>query len=64
MLEPGQSGAVYADRIEAAWNDPPAYRRVARAARQAYRERLNWDSAGSEVVRLLRECLAQLRAVA
>ncbi|MES2492632.1 MAG: glycosyltransferase family 4 protein [Pseudomonadota bacterium] len=54
LLPPGAGPGDYADRILAAWTDPPAYQALCRAARQDYEERLNWNAWGERLEVALR----------
>ena len=54
-LEAG--GDAYADYIASTLKTPGAYQALARSSFQEFRSRLNWDSAGAEVARLMQGLL-------
>jgi glycosyltransferase involved in cell wall biosynthesis len=50
-------GDAYADFIASSMKEPGAYQSLARSSFREFRSRLNWDAAGAEVVRLMRNLL-------
>jgi glycosyltransferase involved in cell wall biosynthesis len=53
LLEQASGPEKYASAILAAFEDPTAYRELALSSRREYERRLNWKTAGGEMVRLL-----------
>lgn len=53
LLEQGAGPEKYASAILAGFEDPTAYRELALSSRREYERRLNWKTAGGEMVRLL-----------
>jgi glycosyltransferase involved in cell wall biosynthesis len=53
LLEQASGPEKYASAILAAFEDPTAYRELALSSRQEYDRRLNWKTAGEQMVRLL-----------
>jgi glycosyltransferase involved in cell wall biosynthesis len=53
LLEQGAGPEKYASAILAGFEDPTAYRELALSSRREYDRRLNWKTAGAEMVRLL-----------
>jgi glycosyltransferase involved in cell wall biosynthesis len=53
LLEPAAGPEKYASAILAGFEDPTAYRELALSSHREYERRLNWKTAGGEMVRLL-----------
>lgn len=53
---------LWADRIEALWNDKQAYTTLCKAAWKDYGERLNWKAAGEHAVRYLTQAVEDHKA--
>lgn len=55
LLPENASGADYARKIAALWNQEEAYLQMRRSSRQLFEQKLNWDSFGEKLVAALRE---------
>lgn len=64
LIETGKNGCLfpleargdqYAQKVFDLFKDPEAYRRLCRTAYQRYYTRLNWDHAGREMMKILRQ---------
>jgi glycosyltransferase involved in cell wall biosynthesis len=58
LLGPAAGPEEYASAILAAFEDPEAYRELALSSRREYERRLNWETAGAEMTRLLERVAA------
>jgi glycosyltransferase involved in cell wall biosynthesis len=59
LLEAESAPAAYASAILAALEDPAAYRELALSSRREYERRLNWETAGRKIVRLIEGVLGK-----
>ncbi|HEV2694059.1 MAG TPA: glycosyltransferase family 4 protein [Verrucomicrobiae bacterium] len=59
LFEPGDSPAQIATWIAGIFGDMEAYRRLARSSRTEFEERLNWNTSGEKLERILREVIAK-----
>jgi glycosyltransferase involved in cell wall biosynthesis len=57
LLPPDAEPADYAELLIGKWKDQAQYEAMALDCHRVYLERLNWDSAASRVVSLMRRCL-------
>ena len=63
MLPVSAGGADYAKVIREIYQDEHRYSELVRSSRAAFEERLNWDTWGSEVNRLITEMLGSQRSM-
>lgn len=62
LFDPDANASVWADGIEALWNDRPAYEALCMAAWKDYGDRLNWRAAGNHAVRFLTQAVEDYKA--